>query len=80
MKRSILRLGWIVGVLMSVAPSALAMGGTPEIPDLPHGPKPPAPATTKVPEIPAKGLAAGVLLVLGGAAVLIGRRRRNSGS
>jgi hypothetical protein len=30
----------------------------------------------RVPEIPAKGLAAGLLLVLGGAAVIVGRRRR----
>jgi hypothetical protein len=30
----------------------------------------------RVPEIPAKGLAAGTLLVLGGVAVIVGRRRR----
>ena len=32
----------------------------------------------RVPEIPAKGLAAGLLLVLGGAAVILGRRRRTA--
>jgi len=30
----------------------------------------------RVPEIPAKGLAAGLLLVIGGTAVIVGRRRR----
>lgn len=65
--------------MVSIAPAAFAMGGTPEIPNLP-APKPATPVATKVPEIPAKGLAAGALLVLGGVAVLVGRRRRSSGS
>jgi hypothetical protein len=38
--------------------------------------RPPTPV--KVPEIPASGFAAGLVVVLGGVAVVMGRRRRRS--
>ncbi len=37
----------------------------------------PTPIPVKVPEIPASGFAAGLVVVLGGVAVVLGRRRRS---
>lgn len=45
-----------------------------------HGPEDryrPGPVREKVPEIPATGLAAGLVVIVGGAAVVLGRRRRS---
>ncbi len=71
--RSVAMLGIAVGVTFS-AGSALAWGRGHDGPH--HPPQPPQPPSRQVPEISGSQMGTGLTLVLGGVAVVLGRRRR----
>jgi hypothetical protein len=75
MKNSVLGLTFVSAVMAS----SIALANPPHGDDHP-GDGRPGPSTHResVPEIPAKGLGAGLLLLAGGAAVILGRRRKAS--
>jgi hypothetical protein len=72
MRNSILRMVTAMAVLLASGTAFAGRGGGHE-----RGDYRPSPVPHKVPEIPATGLAAGLIVVVGGVAIALGRRRRS---